>query len=245
MAGLRMHAVVLTGGAHRFAGGTLSARNNAVRCTCSCPRDLRGIIWELQWRTISVHQRLCACVGEGCAACSENQWQRAPTLSVASVVECPRLATGLAMSIEASPELPGAFSKNAASQNAASAVWNGSRVEISKSSLPPPPPAAVLFCPGCSKRARILHNAHKFRGAGGLSCAALVFWHRVPLWVWQCAVVEVRPGQNKHYSLIKDLLRSGKNDASSTSSHNLERMGGSVTARSGGRRHRACDRVAR
>ena len=53
----------------------------------------------------------CACVGEGCAACSESQWKRAPTLSVASVVECPRLATGLAVSIEASPELPGAFSK--------------------------------------------------------------------------------------------------------------------------------------
>ena len=73
---------------------------------------------------MSVHQRLCACVGEGCAACSENQWQRAPTLSVASVVECPRLATGLAMSIEASPELPGAFSKKrSVPKPQASAVW--------------------------------------------------------------------------------------------------------------------------
>ena len=53
----------------------------------------------------------CACVGEGCAACLESQWQRAPTLSVASVVECPRLATGLAVSIEASPELLGVSPK--------------------------------------------------------------------------------------------------------------------------------------
>ena len=89
------------GGAHGLAGGTL-ARDNATRCMRSCPRDHRGIIWTLQWRTVSVHQRLCACVGEGCAACSESQWQRAPTLTVASVVECPRLATGLTVYIEAS-----------------------------------------------------------------------------------------------------------------------------------------------
>ena len=103
--------VVPTGGAHGLEGGTLRARDNAVLCTRRCPRDHRGIIWELQWRTMSVHHRLCACVGEGCAACSESQWQRAPTLSVASVVECPRLATGLAVSIEASPELLGVSPK--------------------------------------------------------------------------------------------------------------------------------------
>ena len=79
------------------------ARDNATRCMRSCPRDHHGIIWKLQWRTMSVHQRLCACVGEGCAACSESQWRRAPTLTVASVAECPRLATGLTVYIEASP----------------------------------------------------------------------------------------------------------------------------------------------
>ena len=77
--------VVPTGGAHGLAGGTLRARNNAARCTRRCPPDRRGIIWELQWRTKSVRQRLCACVGEGCAARSESQWLRAPTLTVARV----------------------------------------------------------------------------------------------------------------------------------------------------------------
>ena len=67
--------VVLTGGAHGLAGGTLSARDNAVRCTRRCLRDHRGIIWELQWRTMSVHQqlrmrrrRVCRVFGEPMAA---------------------------------------------------------------------------------------------------------------------------------------------------------------------------------
>ena len=50
--------VVPTGGAHGLEGGTLRARDNTVRCTRRCPRDHRGIIWGLQWRTVSVHQRL-------------------------------------------------------------------------------------------------------------------------------------------------------------------------------------------
>ena len=98
------------GGAHGLAGCTLRARKKAARCTAvahgttvvssgSCSGELCLCISD------------CACVGEGCAACSESQWQRAPTLSVASVVECPRLATGLAVSIEASPELPGVSPK--------------------------------------------------------------------------------------------------------------------------------------
>ena len=126
--------VVLTGGAHGLAGCTLRASKKAARCTSCCPRDHRGTIWELQWRTMSVHHRLCACVGEGCAACSESQWQRAPTLSVASVVECPRLVTGLAVSIEASPELLGVSPKrpqNAGGRRGAPLV-KGAGVEISK-----------------------------------------------------------------------------------------------------------------
>ena len=63
---------------------------------------------------MSVHQHCVRVFGERCAACSESQWQRAPTLMVASVVECPRLATGLAVYIEASP---GRISKTEA-QNA-------------------------------------------------------------------------------------------------------------------------------
>ena len=86
---------------------------------------------------------------------------------------------------------------------------------------------------------------------GVVVCCTIVFLaHRVQrVCHWHVAQPTarsvVRPGQNKHNSLVTDLLRSGKNDASSTTSHNLERMGGSVTARSGGRRHRACDTVGR
>ena len=100
--------VGLTGGAQGLAGGTLRARNNAARCTRCCPRAHRGIIWELH----CIVNYVCAsgatahASAKGCAACSESQWQRTPTLSVASVVECPRLA-----SIEASPELPGVSPK--------------------------------------------------------------------------------------------------------------------------------------
>ena len=136
-----------------MAGCTLRARKKAARCTRGCPRDHRGIIWELQWRTMSVHQRLCACVGEGCAACSENQWQRAPTLSVASVVECPRLATGLPMSIEASPELPGAFSKKTQRpKTRSSALW----IEGGNQQKEFSPRSAILRV---IKRARFCTNA--------------------------------------------------------------------------------------
>ena len=127
--------VVLTGGAHGLAGGTL-ARDNATRCMRSCPRDHRGIIWTLQWRTVSVHQRLCACVGEGCAACSESQWRRAPTLTVASVVECPRLATGLTVYIEASPgRLSPKRRPKTQGQGRAAGRVNGAGVEVSKRNL--------------------------------------------------------------------------------------------------------------
>ena len=80
----------------------------------------------------------CACVGEGCAACSESQWKRAPTLSVASVVECPRLATGLAVSIEASPELLGVSPKRSPKTQAGAAAprVKGAGVETSKTMAP-------------------------------------------------------------------------------------------------------------
>ena len=59
-----------------------------------------------------------------------EQWQRAPTLTVASVVECPRLATGLPVYIEASP---GRISKTQAQNaGAAEARVKGARVVISK-----------------------------------------------------------------------------------------------------------------
>ena len=83
---------------------------------------------------MSVHQHCVRVFGERCAACSESQWQRAPTLMVASVVECLRLATGLAVYIEASP---GRISKTEA-QNAgpqAAARVNGAGVEVSKRNI--------------------------------------------------------------------------------------------------------------
>ena len=48
---------------------------------------------------------------EGVIRMFGNLRQRAPTLAVVSVVKCPRLAIGLAVSIERWPELPGLQSR--------------------------------------------------------------------------------------------------------------------------------------
>ena len=52
-------------------------------------------------------RRPSAYIGERRAACSEGVRQRAPTVPVAIVVDCPRLKIGLAVSIETWPELLG------------------------------------------------------------------------------------------------------------------------------------------
>ena len=134
LAGLRMH----TGGAHGWCSRV--GRLHVTRAQES------GALHALlptgpPWYHLGAAAANYVCasptahaVGVGCAACSESQWQRAPTLSVASVVECPRLATGLAVSIEASPELlgvsPSAGPKTQA--GAAAPRVNGAGVEISK-----------------------------------------------------------------------------------------------------------------
>ena len=83
-----MHA----GGAHRW-----------------CSRVGRRHVTRAQQRG-ALHAPLGAAVANYvCASATAHalvsQWQRAPTLSIAS--ECPRLGTGLAVCIEASTELPG------------------------------------------------------------------------------------------------------------------------------------------
>ena len=92
-----------TGSAHGLAGGTLRTRCFA-RCMPRWWRDHRGI-WELQWRTTWLQVHSATIRLRRCAACSETGWQRAPTVPVATVVDCPRLAIGLAMSIETRLEL--------------------------------------------------------------------------------------------------------------------------------------------
>jgi hypothetical protein len=74
---------------------------------------------------------------------SESQWQCAPTLTVASVVECPRLATGLPVYIEASP---GRISKTQAQNaGAAEARVKGARVVISKGMRSSDPPVVSTY----------------------------------------------------------------------------------------------------
>ena len=101
--------VVLTGGAH---GGWQAARYARATTRRAARAVARGATVVSSGSCIALVNYVCAsgatahASAKGCAACSESQWQRALTLSVASVVECPRLA-----SIEASPELPGVSPK--------------------------------------------------------------------------------------------------------------------------------------
>ena len=105
LAGLRMH----TGSGLTGWQAAQCARACTLRCMPRCRRSHRDI-WELHWRTmwLHVHSAPYAHVSEGCAACSESvAGQRAPTVPVASVVDCPRPEIGLAVSIETRRELRG------------------------------------------------------------------------------------------------------------------------------------------
>ena len=63
---------------------------------------------------LQVHSAtVSAYIGERRAACSKCMRQRAPTVPVAIVVDCPRLEIGLEVSIETWPELPGVATRSA------------------------------------------------------------------------------------------------------------------------------------
>ena len=105
LAGLRMH----TGSGLTGWQAAQYAHACSARCTPWYRRRHRDI-WELHCRTmwLHVHSAPYAYVSEGCAACSESvAGQRAPTVPVASVVDCPRPEIGLAVSIETRRELRG------------------------------------------------------------------------------------------------------------------------------------------
>ena len=77
---------------------TYPGAGGATVVSGSCSGELCGCRWI---------RRPSAYIGERCAACSEGVRQRAPTVPVAIVVDCPRLKIGLAVSIETWPELLG------------------------------------------------------------------------------------------------------------------------------------------
>jgi hypothetical protein len=72
---------------------------------------------------LHVHSAPCAYVSEGCAACLESvAGQRAPTVPVASAVDCARLEIGLAVSIETRPELRGVSNAGGTQRSTQSAL---------------------------------------------------------------------------------------------------------------------------
>ena len=88
--------------------------------------------------------------------------QRAPTVPVAIVVDCPRLEIGLAVSIETWPELPGVKTRSACER--ASPVMNSvlgmgvldavSKAATGRGRRTPGPSATshcvfLIFAPGC------------------------------------------------------------------------------------------------
>ena len=116
---------------------------------------------------LQVHSAtVSAYIGERRAACSKCMRQRAPTVPVAIVVDCPRLEIGLEVSIETWPELPGVATRSACERARPamnSVLGMGILNAVSKVRLLPTGrthgPAAtchcvfLIFAPRCSERA--------------------------------------------------------------------------------------------